>query len=124
MSVNFELFMCCLGNGITVCNKAVCENNDYKTVAHISPAGNITYFVRAGYIPADDLERIEKAAAENRADFLVELRKLMKFDLTRAYLVMLNSLTISELIEFNKKQNGVPMRERFKALVPLYIARN
>lgn len=26
----FELFMCCLGNGTTICNKAVEEYGDYK----------------------------------------------------------------------------------------------
>ena len=28
--MKFELFMCCQGNGITLCNKAVEENYDYK----------------------------------------------------------------------------------------------
>ena len=28
----FKLFFGCLGNGITVCNKAVIENGDYKTI--------------------------------------------------------------------------------------------
>lgn len=37
---NFELFMYCLGNGITVCNKAVMEHNDYKQIAHISANGH------------------------------------------------------------------------------------
>ncbi len=41
----FELFMCCLGNGITVCNKAVEENGDYKSVAHIAECGKITWYV-------------------------------------------------------------------------------
>lgn len=27
----FELFMGCMGNGTTVCNKAVYEHGDYKT---------------------------------------------------------------------------------------------
>lgn len=30
MKRKFELFYICLGNGITVCNKAVEENGDYK----------------------------------------------------------------------------------------------
>lgn len=38
----FELFMGCLGNGITVCNKAVMEGGDFKKVAHISPEGEVT----------------------------------------------------------------------------------
>lgn len=35
----FELFMGCLGNGITVCNKAVMEHGDYKYIAHIRETG-------------------------------------------------------------------------------------
>lgn len=30
MAGKFELFCGCLGNGTTVCNKAVTENGDYK----------------------------------------------------------------------------------------------
>mgnify|MGYP006888164720 FL=1 len=37
----FDLFMGCLGNGVTVCNKAVKENGDYKTIAHIAECGKI-----------------------------------------------------------------------------------
>lgn len=54
----FELFLCCLGNGVTVCNKAVTENNDYKTIAHISNNGIIKLYVSADYIPSEDMKRI------------------------------------------------------------------
>lgn len=37
----FELFMCCLGNGTTICNKAVEEYGDYKIIAHIADCGKI-----------------------------------------------------------------------------------
>ena len=30
---NFELFLGCLGNGVTVCNSAVIENGDFKMVS-------------------------------------------------------------------------------------------
>ena len=39
MKGKFELFMGCLGNGITVCNSAVEESGDYKHIAHISDSG-------------------------------------------------------------------------------------
>lgn len=42
---NFELFLGCLGNGITVCNKSVEENGAYKTIAHIAECGKITWYV-------------------------------------------------------------------------------
>lgn len=59
----FELFMGCLGNGITVCNKAVQENGDYKTIAHIRETGKIKWYVDpASYVPGDALLKIEHAA--------------------------------------------------------------
>lgn len=39
----FKLFMGHLGNGITVCNKAVQEHGDYKVIAHIAECGKITW---------------------------------------------------------------------------------
>lgn len=59
----FELFMGCLGNGITVCNKAVMENGDYKTIAHIAKCGKITWYVNpSNYVPGPELLKIEHAA--------------------------------------------------------------
>ncbi len=63
----FELFMGHLGNGITVCNKAVEENGDYKSVAHIAECGKITWYVNpAAYIPGPDLLKIEHTADVQR----------------------------------------------------------
>ena len=59
----FELFIGCLGNGLTVCNKAVEENGDYKTIAHIAECGKITWYVNPStYVPGDALLRIEHNA--------------------------------------------------------------
>ena len=61
----FELFMGFLGNGITICNKAVMESGDYKTIAHIAECGNITWYVNPSfYIPEADLVKIKHAANE------------------------------------------------------------
>ena len=59
----FELFMGHLGNGFIVCNKAVEENGDYKSVAHIAECGKITWYVNPErYIPSDALLKIEHKA--------------------------------------------------------------
>lgn len=59
----FELFMCCLGNGITVCNKAIMENGDYKMIAHIAECGKITWYVNPkSYVPSESLSKIEQCA--------------------------------------------------------------
>ena len=57
MAGKFELFCGCLGNGTTVCNKAVTENGDYKKIAHISEGGNIRLYVDESYIPAAEMKK-------------------------------------------------------------------
>lgn len=41
----FDIGMGYLGNGLTVWNRAVEENGDYQTIAHISSEGEIRYYV-------------------------------------------------------------------------------
>ena len=65
----FKLFMGCLGNGTTVCNSAVMENGDYKTIAHISSAGNITFYVDESYIPAEDMTKIRNISKSDSEKF-------------------------------------------------------
>lgn len=70
MKKNFELFMGCLGNGITVCNKAVEEHGDYKTIAHIAECGKITWYVNPStYVPSNALLRIEHNADAMRVNW-------------------------------------------------------
>ena len=59
--------MGCLGNGITICNKAVIENGDYKIIAHIAECGRIRWRVDpAKYVPGPELLKIEHAADVQR----------------------------------------------------------
>ena len=66
---NFELFLGCLGNGVTVCNSAVMENGDFKMVAHISVEGKITWYVSEDYPPADALASIQACAEQERVKY-------------------------------------------------------
>lgn len=76
MSENkFELFMCCMGNGTTVCNKAVTEHGDYKQIAHISEHGHIKFYVSESYIPADVMQKIKEVAEADKQKFLEEWNK-------------------------------------------------
>lgn len=65
----FELFMGCFGNGITVCNKAVEENGDYKQIAHIAECGKIKWYINpvSTYVPGPELLKIEHAASVQSA---------------------------------------------------------
>lgn len=90
---NFELFMCCLGNGVTVCNKAVKEHGDYKYIAHISPAGNITMYVSDDYIPKENMQTIQRVADENKMEFSAKFETLPKI---KQYEIILDTLPYSK----------------------------
>ena len=122
-SNKFELFMCCLGNGTTVCNKAVMEHGDYKTIAHISPAGNIKLYVNPDYIPPDDMKRIESAAEHSRAEFLHRLNLEVKANLNAAYLKMLDSLPTDVFLSYIENKDGTK-EEQSRKLINLYLAHN
>ena len=69
---SFELFGCRLGNGTTVCNKAVMENGDYKKIAHISDGGRIKWYVKnpESYVPADNMKTIQEWADAANKEFM------------------------------------------------------
>lgn len=70
----FDLFIGYLGNGATVCNSAVYEHGDYKTIAHISPAGNIKLYVAADYIPEEAMKEIKATAERHKEKTLQRLQ--------------------------------------------------
>ena len=75
--------MGCLGNGITVCNKAVEENGDYKTIAHIANCGKITWYANSADIPGSALLRIEHdadAMRENWEKWLDSMPELQQYE--------------------------------------------
>ena len=78
MSKKFELFGGCLGNGTTVCNKAVEENGDYKVIAHISDGGRIKWYIKnpESYVPADDMKIIQGWADSAREKFMEDWNRL------------------------------------------------
>lgn len=76
MAGKLELFCGCLGNGTTVCNKAVTENGDYKKIAHISEGGNIRLYVAESYIPADEMEKIKAMANREKAEYMKRFESL------------------------------------------------
>ena len=66
----FELFMGCLGNGTTLCNKAVEEHGDYKKIGHISDRGHIKLYVSEDYIPEADMQRIKAVAEQDKQRYM------------------------------------------------------
>lgn len=120
----FELWLGCFGNGLTVCNKAVEVNGDYKTVAHISNAGNIELYVKESYIPREDMKRIEELAENNRKSFIAKLKADIKTNPSRVYRKMLEELSASEFCEFTKKSDSLGIADKIKILIPMYLKKN
>lgn len=114
---NFKLWMGCLGNGITACNKAVMEHGDYKQIAHISDNGKIKYYVSEGYIPTDDMRRIEQTAAEQRKIFLTEWNKQSDI---RKYKKLLDMCSHSDFMEIAHNKE-ISLAEKVKRLENKYI---
>ena len=120
---NFELFMGCLGNGLTICNKAVMEHNDYKQIAHISPAGNIKWYIPVESVPGDALLRIEHTADAMYHNFKSALERDIAANRERMYFRMLNALSVPELLDFMNTTHGEPEDSKVEKLKALYLAR-
>ena len=63
-AVEYDIGMGYLGNGLTVWNRAVEVNGDYQNIAHISPEGEITFYVQD--LPQSVVERIRQAAEREK----------------------------------------------------------
>lgn len=120
---NFELFMGCLGNGLTVCNKAVEEHGDYKQIAHISPAGNIKWYIPVSSVPGPDLLRIEHTADAMYHNFKSALERDLSADKARTYFRMLDALSTPEMVEFIKATQGESDDTKVEKLKTLYLQR-
>lgn len=120
----FKLWIGCFGNGLTVCNEAVEVNGDYKTVAHISNAGNIKLYVKESYIPREDMEWIKEVAQNNKKNFIAKLKADIKANPSMIYRKMLEELSTAEFCEFTKKSDGLSIADKIKILIPIYLNKN
>ena len=103
MENKFELFGGCLGNGITVCNKAVEENGDYKKIAHISEGGRIQFYIKnpEDYIPDDAMKTIARWSEENEKKFKEWYLKKSTVD---RYIYLLENIPFTRLLEPTLKE--------------------
>ena len=113
----FELFMGCLGNGTTVCNKAVMENGDYKKVAHISNGGNIKLYVKESYIPADAMEKIKVIAHRDMEKFRNNFENLQMY---QQYGKILDAAPMKKFLEFTADRR--PLEEKLPAMREYYYS--
>lgn len=99
MKLSFDLMMGCLGNGVTLFNRAVWENNDYKTIGHISNAGNIKYYIDIKTIPQADKNRINAEAERMHRAFRTKFEALPEIN---QYDKIISSLPIDTFVDFHK----------------------
>ncbi len=97
--LSFDLMMCCLGNGTTLVNRAVWKNNDYKTIGHISNAGNINYRIDVKSIPVDAERRISEEAERMHRAFRTKFEALPEVN---QYDKILGSLPMDTFVDFHK----------------------
>lgn len=113
----FELFFGCLGNGTTVCNKAVMENGDYKKIAHISNGGNIRLYVSESYIPVDAMEKIRAVAYRDREVFRRKFENLTEI---QQYGKILDAVPLQKLLEITADRR--PLEEKLPAMREYYYS--
>lgn len=104
----FELFGGCLGNGTTVCNKAVMEYGDYKKVCHISNEGEITWYVSDDYCPPEAIAQIEQWANAYKERYNKWYSSLSPME---QYQIKLDNMSFSELVEYFRQQQLLRKKE-------------
>lgn len=101
------LFMGYFGNGCLCSDKDVIENGDYKKIAHISIGGNIQWYIAKNKLPANIVQRIEEVARATKVQYQ---QQFMSRDTYWQYEQILNSLSASELLEWQKDTRPFAVR--------------
>ena len=101
------------------------ENGDYKTIARISRAGNIKWFVPVLTVPAEVREMIEFHAAGESYQFDKKIELDLFYDPGKVYTRILDSMTFSEFVEWTKREKkpGESLRDLCLQLLPEYKKR-
>ena len=123
MAKKFELFGGCLGNGITVCNKAVMERGDFKKIAHISDGGRIKWYIEnpESYVPEDSMKIIQGWANAANKKFMEDWNRLPDL---RKYEKMLDRIPYTVLLDHPMKEqlkNCTDLHEKVQLLEKIYF---
>lgn len=93
----YDIMYACLGNGVTVCNRAITVNNDYPIIAHISEGGNVKYYEN---IPEEIKRKIDDHAAGIKQQFQEKFCTLPKL---KQLEIILDNCSISKSLEYHGK---------------------
>jgi hypothetical protein len=114
LSKPFELWLGCLGNGVTVANSAATdhETRDFPVIAHINEAGVIKWYEKPQSIPQDARAAIEREAGAEREKWITYWNTAQP---EHKYALLLDWMTCGELVDYNKwrregkeSQHGIP----------------
>ena len=103
---------------MTICNKAVQEHGDYKMIAHIAECGKIKWYIDPQTVPADDLEHIERAAAEEREKWEKHLSRIGE---TRTYAYLLDRVPHADFMHVVRDMKGSGIPAQIEYLKAAYI---
>ena len=111
----FELFVGCLGNGTTVCNKAVEIDGDFQHIAHIQPWGKVNFLVSTDKIPDDAMKKIETIAENDKKAFKNDLEQHFKSNTSGLYYKLLDNSPwdVMKQIINNRKSDTMENKIRF-----------
>jgi hypothetical protein len=110
-----------LGNGTTVCNSAVDdeETRDFKMIAHINDAGVMTWYVKPHSVPDDARAVIERHAEQEHLRWLESWHKTPAI---RQYERLLDWMNISELVAYHQWLRGIPKPKDISKIVETIIS--
>ena len=111
----FDLMFCCLGNGITVCDRRQEESGDYKTVAHIAEWGGLR--IRDKRL-RNDLEAFARLQAQAASKADKERARFFRLPYAAQYELWYESMTLSQQLH---DRNTWPVEKSPEWLYSQYI---
>ena len=99
-----NIFIGYTGTGLIVCDKSITINNDYKKLAFVSKAGNISWYVNVSEIDCSIVERINSLADNEFKNFKDRFEAI---SIEEQYQVILDAVPVSKLCDFLKDDRGI-----------------
>lgn len=117
-----DLFIGLFPGCIVYADKSRHEHGDYKTIAHVSYAGNVQIFDQK--IPDDIRERIHEDARRQSAKWDAKMDQEIEARPGYIYEKMLDALKLDEYLEFTKRRKSYgSIKEACQVLRHIYKAR-
>lgn len=77
---NIDLMFCCLGNGLTVCDRSHMEGGDYKIVAHVDSCGVYKLYCKLPWDAVNSIQNVAKREGRQFSDLWRTLSPIRRLD--------------------------------------------